>query len=221
MYQIKNTLNNKIYIGVHKTSDMNDGYMGSGKVICAAIKKYGIKNFKKTILETFESSEEMFKREKEIVTEDFLSRRNVYNLRRGGHGGFDHINKFSEIYHQVRSDAGKKGSKKDKQRAGKITGLANKERWKTDPNSKPIVFTPEFNKEMSLRAQHPDAKEKRAQTRKEKQFQVGTNNSQYGTTWVWHELIGNKKIPKDLVPQYLDQGWFKTYKPGYRMQRLV
>ena len=96
MYQIKNKVNDKIYVGVHKTSNMNDSYMGSGKVIGAAINKYGIENFEKTVLETFESSEEMFKREKEVVTEDFLSRDDVYNLRRGGSGGFDYLNKTGQ-----------------------------------------------------------------------------------------------------------------------------
>ena len=96
MYQIKNKVNDKIYVGVHKTSNMNDGYMGSGKVISAAINKYGVENFEKTILETFESSKEMFEREKEIVNEDFLSREDVYNLRRGGTGGFDYLNKTGQ-----------------------------------------------------------------------------------------------------------------------------
>jgi len=39
LYEIKNLINNKIYVGVHKTNDLNDGYMGSGKVIRRAIKK--------------------------------------------------------------------------------------------------------------------------------------------------------------------------------------
>ena len=38
IYQITNLVNNKIYVGVHKTKDLNDGYMGSGKVIISAIK---------------------------------------------------------------------------------------------------------------------------------------------------------------------------------------
>jgi hypothetical protein len=92
LYEIKNLINGKIYIGVHKTKNMNDEYMGSGKIIRHAIQKYGVENFTKTILETFNNSEEMFIREKEIVTEEFLKRPDVYNLRRGGHGGFDYIN---------------------------------------------------------------------------------------------------------------------------------
>ena len=91
-YEIKNKINGKIYVGVHKTKNMNDGYMGSGKVIQDAIKKHGIENFTKVILEMFDNSNDMFLKETEIVTDEFLTRDDVYNLRRGGSGGFDYIN---------------------------------------------------------------------------------------------------------------------------------
>lgn len=39
--------------------------------------------------------------------------------------------------------------------------------------------------------------------------QQGSRNSQYGTCWVWHELIGSKKIKKNLLPEYIEQGWYK------------
>lgn len=92
LYRVANKVNGKIYVGVHKTQRPDDGYMGSGKVIRDAIRKHGPENFEKEILETFDNAADMFKREAEVVTEEFLARPDVYNLRRGGHGGFDYIN---------------------------------------------------------------------------------------------------------------------------------
>lgn len=93
LYKITNTINGKIYVGIHKTKNKDDGYMGSGKIIRQAVEKYGIANFKKDVLEEFESYEKALEKEKELVNEDFLNDPNVYNIRRGGHGGFDFINK--------------------------------------------------------------------------------------------------------------------------------
>ena len=44
IYKTTCTVNNKIYIGQHKTDNIDDGYIGSGKLITSAIKKYGKKN---------------------------------------------------------------------------------------------------------------------------------------------------------------------------------
>jgi group I intron endonuclease len=100
LYEIKNKVNGNIYVGVHKTDDLSDGYMGSGKVIKRAIKKHGLENFTKTILETFDSQEELYCREKEVVDEEFLAREDTYNLRVGGLGGWDFVNTDEELRRQ-------------------------------------------------------------------------------------------------------------------------
>ena len=91
LYKIINKINNKFYIGVHKTENIHDDYYGSGHKIKAAIKKYGIENFKKEILQVFTSSKEAFKAEKHIVTEALVKSNQCYNIKEGGRGGFDHI----------------------------------------------------------------------------------------------------------------------------------
>ena len=76
--------NNKIYVGVHSTNNLNDEYIGSGTALLAAIKKYGKNNFKREILNIFESRDEAFKLEECIVTQEFVVNENTYNTRVGG-----------------------------------------------------------------------------------------------------------------------------------------
>lgn len=92
VYKITNLNVNKIYIGAHKTTNLEDGYMGSGTYITNSINKYGVDNFTKEILHILDSEEEMYLKEKEIVNLEFLSRDDVYNLNEGGDGGWNYIN---------------------------------------------------------------------------------------------------------------------------------
>ena len=49
VYKITNLINNKIYIGVHKTNNLEDNYMGSSKILKQAIEKHKLISFKKRI----------------------------------------------------------------------------------------------------------------------------------------------------------------------------
>ena len=86
IYKTTNLINNKIYIGLHTTNNLNDGYLGSGIFLKKAIKKYGFKNFKKEILYILPSKKEMILKEKEIVNEEFIKRDDTYNMTKGGYG---------------------------------------------------------------------------------------------------------------------------------------
>lgn len=84
IYEIRNKVNNFIYVGVHKCENINDNYMGSGSAIKRAIKQFGKENFEKKILYVFDNKEEALLKEYEIVNHEFLKRFDVYNLTLGG-----------------------------------------------------------------------------------------------------------------------------------------
>jgi len=86
VYKTTNLLNNKIYIGLHETEDINDSYLGSGILLKKAIKKYGASNFKKEILFVYDNKTDMINKEKELVSEAFIARRDTYNMSKGGFG---------------------------------------------------------------------------------------------------------------------------------------
>lgn len=92
-YEITNKINGKIYVGVHKTKNIDDGYMGSGGAHYRnALKKYGVDNFDRKILKYFDDEKSAYEYEESVVNEEFVSREDTYNENIGGKGGWYHIN---------------------------------------------------------------------------------------------------------------------------------
>lgn len=97
VYQTKNLVNGKLYIGVHCTDDLNDGYIGCGIIrqsstnsknktspFIRAVKKHGYKNFSMVPMAFFDTKEEAYEEEAWIVTEEWVNRRDTYNVTTGG-----------------------------------------------------------------------------------------------------------------------------------------
>ena len=119
IYKTTNEVNGKFYVGMHSTDDLNDGYIGSGKYLWNSIRKHGRENFKFEILESFETREELKKKEEELVNEDMLKDPLCMNLKRGGFGGLineEHGKKLSESGNKKLSWLSKNDSKWKKQK---------------------------------------------------------------------------------------------------------
>lgn len=210
LYKITNNLNGKFYVGVHKTTNPNDDYFGSGKILNRAIDKYGIENFSKEILEYFDNTKEMFSKEKEIVNEEFVSRSDTYNLRIGGSGGFDYVNKITSS--KTKSKAGKLGRQVGKERGTLKTKFTKEDCEKGQQVLKELRQNPEWKEDelsrlrkLRKKANTLEAKKKRRDTFKEINHQQGKRNSQYGTMWITNNL-SNRKIKKD---EQIPPGWKK------------
>ena len=83
-YKITNNINKHFYYGIHSTENIDDNYMGSGKRLKRAIKKYGVKNFTKEILYFFSTREDALLYEYKIVNEQLINDDNCYNIIKGG-----------------------------------------------------------------------------------------------------------------------------------------
>ena len=84
-YKITNKINGMFYYGIHSTNNLDDGYMGSGKRLHYAYKKYGKENFVKEIIKFFDTFEELSNYEEIIVNEKLLNDPKCYNLIKGGY----------------------------------------------------------------------------------------------------------------------------------------
>lgn len=202
VYKITNLVNNKIYIGVHKTNELGDNYMGSGKILKYAIKKYGIENFKREYLAIFDNPEEMFNMESELVDEEFITDSMTYNLKIGGHGGFEFINQNG-----LNVFGGNDGSTLRK---------------KLENEDFRIYFSKIQSDRMKLRHQNGEinyntfsGKNHSEETKKKigeanSKRQKGSGNSMYGMMWIHNlELKESKRIPKG---EEIPDGWLKGRK---------
>ena len=97
IYKTTCILNDSYYIGMHSTSNLDDGYLGSGKRLNYSIKKHGKENFKREILEFFEDRISLKNRERDLVNEDLLNDPKCMNLTLGGNGNWEFLNSNSEL----------------------------------------------------------------------------------------------------------------------------
>lgn len=101
VYLTTNLINGKIYVGEHGTEDpyVFDGYIGNAINIFKsnssylthpklpfhkAVKKYGYNAFRRSTIQVFDTEEEALHLEGIIVDEEFIKRKDTYNVALGG-----------------------------------------------------------------------------------------------------------------------------------------
>jgi len=203
IYKITNQINGKFYIGSHKTKDLNDSYMGSGKYLKHAQDKCGIENFTKEILFVFDTPEDMYAKEAEIVNEDFLAEENTYNLKVGGFGGWDYINSAGF----VRNDSHFTINNTQSRLGGLKTYLENKAIHSTESKEKAKVSVKEKFPLGTFYGKTHSEESKKSIGLKNSKHQ-SKNNSQLGTMWITNDIESIKVKNSSPIPD----GWRKGRK---------
>lgn len=210
IYETTNLINNKIYIGAHKTKDPNDCYMGSGKIIKRAISKHGASNFKTVILHLCQNEQEMYQLEHTIVNEEFITRDDTYNIRVGGKGGFT-----KEQAHRGRkrvneiinlSECARKGGTKtrDLKLGIHADGYINPGNFKNNAIHQQRV---------SMLSRTPEAIQKKRNTFATINHQQKEKNSQWGKYWIHNMLLERSMLVRQVDgEEYLKNGWVKGRK---------
>lgn len=131
VYITTNLINNKQYIGKHKSKSFTENYKGSGKLLWKAINKYGVENFKVELMEECFSAEELNSREIYWINYyNAVNSEKFYNLKNGGDGGFAPHSGISHPLYGKRGKLSPNYGKKHKHPHGKIPAISESKRGK-------------------------------------------------------------------------------------------
>ncbi len=195
IYKTTCKITGKFYVGMHSSDLMDDGYLGSGKILGYSRHKYGDENHTREILEICESREQLRSREKEIVNEELLKDPLNMNLKYGGEGGWDHKPGINIQYQKVDTKArAYAAAATRKRRVLESSEYAESSRLKRSSAAK--------GRKTFLGKKHSE--ETKLKMKKSKN--VGKQNSQYGKCWIKNGYE-SFRIDKKQIKEYLDKGY--------------
>ena len=213
IYKTTNNINGKIYIGKHKTRDLDDNYLGSGKILNYAIKKHGINNFTREYLFIFDNEEDMNNKELELVSEEFIKEDTNYNMNIGGYGGWEYVNKNSTPEIKARGGIATKKAFKDNPLFEEDikSKISKKMIGNTNYKNSNIIRKNKYPNGTFYNKVHSD--ETKLKMSKSNTHMKGSNNSQYGMMWIYslEEKISKRINKNEIIPE----GWFKGRKMSF------
>ena len=211
IYQITNLANGKIYIGKHETFNIEDNYFGSGKYLKRAINKYGFENFEFRILIDLKNKEEMNLLEKMVVTEEFCKRKDVYNIKVGGEGGWDEVNKnpantgsnhfFKNKTIKEISEIGRKGGLASAKRIQNMTPFERQQLHDLRSKNAKMGFSLAF-----LGRKHTIETKRRMSASRAGKC-IGKDNGSFGSMWICNDLT--KESVRIMKTDPIPEGWRK------------
>lgn len=197
------------YIGSHKTDDLADDYLGSGKKLNESIQEYGVDQHKREILGIFETRAESLYLEHSLIEHAIqLHDDKLLNMNNGGYS-FDAVNDAGLNLYEITPE----------NLSIRLINLEKGRNTFKDKLSKDIAFANEFSRKQSeikkmyysthesaFKGKHHSKETITIISEKAKVTSKGERNSQYGTFWITNG-VDNLKWSKDKgsVPE----GYYK------------
>lgn len=207
IYKTTCIVTGKYYIGMHSTSNLEDGYIGSGKRLWASIKKHGKENHSIEILEWLPDRSSLKAREKELVNEDLLKDPMCMNLALGGEGGFGSL-----FLSKEKLSLGGKNSMK-------VIWSNAEFREKHRNNMRSVMKS--YLESGKITRYDWTGKSHKASTKEKigaanSIHQSGEKNSQFGTCWIYHlDKKKSIKIKIEDIEAYTKEGWIRGRKLNF------
>ena len=234
IYKTTNLINGKTYIGKHSSQNIEtDNYLGSGKILKKAIKKYGRENFIRQILYQFDSQNQALQKQIQIVDQQFVKQEDTYNITCGGYGSWYHTKELIPVKDEFSNNLLVKGND-PRILSGQLKSIFKSTVWITNGECNKRIKNDSLipigwwkGRKMSLdylKGQNNPTRNKiwinngKQERRIEKDrkipsgwergrkpghFQVGQNHSFYGKMWITNGKQ-NKFIVKDISIPF---GW--------------
>jgi len=222
-YKITNKINGKFYFGVHRTSNLNDGYMGSGFALNKAYEKYGKENFEKEILKYFNTLDEAYQYESEIVNDKLVKDHMCYNLQPGGSGWCD----GNQLFVYGKNNEIIRVSKDDERiKSGEYIPFTKSKITAKDSNGRIFYVTTNDERYLSgelvpiWEGRHHTEDTKKKISEKNSGLLVGEKNPSFGMSWITNG-VDSLKVNKEKIDEYLNNGWKRgrTIKNTQNIQR--
>lgn len=207
LYKTENLINGKFYYGVHATNNLRDGYLGSGKILKKAILKYGKENFLRTDLEFFNSMEEAYSREGEVVTEELIKDPNCYNAKLGGLGGTKGLTtiyfqgEYQKIPLSLLEDFIALGAEHKSSLKGKPSPLKGRKQSEEHLRHRSDALKGHVG--------YPGKKKPEGFGEKIRQARLGAESHTQGKERIWKDGV-QIFIQTENLPEYLQNGWIRT-----------
>jgi len=209
VYRTRNIINGKEYIGFHQTNTLDDGYLGSGKLLKRAIQAHGPENFEREVIAVFDNKEDAIALERDLVDEEYVARRDTYNVSLGGNvcilygenNGFYGKTHSEETRKMISENSrGRKPTKETRQ----LMSEASKLMWQDKEKRHAIV----------------EALKNRKHSEETKQLIREKNTGKFVSPEVGRKISESKKQIFDSMSEEEYQEWYnKVHNPESRAKR--